>query len=266
MRVLVIDNYDSFVFNLVQYLGQLGVECEVRRNDEIDVAEVGPARRGRRPALPRAGQPGPRRHLPGRHPGVRRQAADLRRLPRPPGDRRGVRGDRDPRPRAAARQDLRGTAPPVGRARRPARPVHRHPVPLAGRAARDAARRDRGDRLDRVRRGDGDAAPDAADRGRAVPPGVGAHPGRAPDAGQLAGRLRSPGGPGAGTRAGRRGRGPPPWPPSPPPEPRRDVRAGHRIRGPGQPRSAFWIAGSAGERTAGGRPRTASHAALPLAK
>ncbi|MGI5146391.1 aminodeoxychorismate/anthranilate synthase component II [Plantactinospora sp. CA-294935] len=41
MRVLVIDNYDSFVFNLVQYLGQLGADCEVRRNDEIDLAEVG---------------------------------------------------------------------------------------------------------------------------------------------------------------------------------------------------------------------------------
>ena len=41
MRVLVIDNHDSFVFNLVQYLGQLGADCEVRRNDEIDVAEVG---------------------------------------------------------------------------------------------------------------------------------------------------------------------------------------------------------------------------------
>ncbi|WP_433612108.1 aminodeoxychorismate/anthranilate synthase component II [Dactylosporangium sp. CA-139114] len=40
MRVLVIDNYDSFVFNLVQYLGQLGVECEVRRNDELTVADV----------------------------------------------------------------------------------------------------------------------------------------------------------------------------------------------------------------------------------
>ncbi len=39
-RVLVIDNYDSFVFNLVQYLGQLGAECVVRRNDEISAAEV----------------------------------------------------------------------------------------------------------------------------------------------------------------------------------------------------------------------------------
>jgi para-aminobenzoate synthetase component 2 len=41
VRVLVIDNYDSFVFNLVQYLGQLGAECEVRRNDEITLADVG---------------------------------------------------------------------------------------------------------------------------------------------------------------------------------------------------------------------------------
>jgi para-aminobenzoate synthetase component 2 len=41
MRVLVVDNYDSFVFNLVQYLGQLGVECEVRRNDRIALDEVG---------------------------------------------------------------------------------------------------------------------------------------------------------------------------------------------------------------------------------
>ncbi|MEV1289770.1 aminodeoxychorismate/anthranilate synthase component II [Micromonospora sp. NPDC049679] len=43
MRVLVIDNYDSFVFNIVQYLGQLGAECEVRRNDEMDLADVGRA-------------------------------------------------------------------------------------------------------------------------------------------------------------------------------------------------------------------------------
>ncbi|MEU6560058.1 aminodeoxychorismate/anthranilate synthase component II [Nocardia nova] len=34
MRILVVDNYDSFVFNLVQYLGQLGVEATVWRNDD----------------------------------------------------------------------------------------------------------------------------------------------------------------------------------------------------------------------------------------
>jgi para-aminobenzoate synthetase component 2 len=34
-RILVVDNYDSFVFNLVQYLGQLGAETVVRRNDEV---------------------------------------------------------------------------------------------------------------------------------------------------------------------------------------------------------------------------------------
>jgi anthranilate synthase component II len=37
-RVLVIDNYDSFVYNLVQYLGELGAEPLVYRNDQLDVA------------------------------------------------------------------------------------------------------------------------------------------------------------------------------------------------------------------------------------
>lgn len=36
-KILVIDNYDSFVFNLVQYLGQLGAECTVVRNDAVSV-------------------------------------------------------------------------------------------------------------------------------------------------------------------------------------------------------------------------------------
>jgi len=39
-RILVIDNYDSFVFNLVQYLGQLGVDVDVRRNDEVTVEQA----------------------------------------------------------------------------------------------------------------------------------------------------------------------------------------------------------------------------------
>jgi para-aminobenzoate synthetase component 2 len=38
MRVLVVDNYDSFVFNLVQYLGQLGVNADVLRNDDARLA------------------------------------------------------------------------------------------------------------------------------------------------------------------------------------------------------------------------------------
>jgi anthranilate synthase/aminodeoxychorismate synthase-like glutamine amidotransferase len=38
--VLVIDNYDSFTYNLVQYLGELGAEIRVRRNDEVTLGEV----------------------------------------------------------------------------------------------------------------------------------------------------------------------------------------------------------------------------------
>jgi anthranilate synthase component 2 len=44
-RVLLVDNYDSFTFNLVQYLGELGARVEVFRNDQIDV----PGIRARRP-------------------------------------------------------------------------------------------------------------------------------------------------------------------------------------------------------------------------
>ncbi|MGW0602489.1 aminodeoxychorismate/anthranilate synthase component II [Streptomyces sp. NPDC002640] len=39
-RILVVDNYDSFVFNLVQYLYQLGAECEVLRNDEVSLSHA----------------------------------------------------------------------------------------------------------------------------------------------------------------------------------------------------------------------------------
>jgi anthranilate synthase/aminodeoxychorismate synthase-like glutamine amidotransferase len=38
--VFVLDNYDSFTYNLVQYLGELGAEVEVRRNDKVTVTEV----------------------------------------------------------------------------------------------------------------------------------------------------------------------------------------------------------------------------------
>ncbi len=38
--VLMIDNYDSFTYNLVQYLGQLGAEVAVHRNDEVSIGEI----------------------------------------------------------------------------------------------------------------------------------------------------------------------------------------------------------------------------------
>jgi len=40
MMIFVLDNYDSFTYNLVQYLGEMGAEVEVRRNDQVTVDEV----------------------------------------------------------------------------------------------------------------------------------------------------------------------------------------------------------------------------------
>ena len=39
-KILVVDNYDSFVYNLVQYLGQLGAEVTVKRNDQVELSEA----------------------------------------------------------------------------------------------------------------------------------------------------------------------------------------------------------------------------------
>ena len=38
--ILLIDNYDSFTFNLVHYLGDVGARCDVRRNDSLTVAQA----------------------------------------------------------------------------------------------------------------------------------------------------------------------------------------------------------------------------------
>ena len=40
IMILLIDNYDSFTFNLVHYLGELGEQCEVHRNDALTVSEI----------------------------------------------------------------------------------------------------------------------------------------------------------------------------------------------------------------------------------
>ena len=55
--VLVIDNYDSFTYNLVQYLGELGAEMRVHRNDQVTVDEVAEMRPERIVISPGPGRP-----------------------------------------------------------------------------------------------------------------------------------------------------------------------------------------------------------------
>jgi anthranilate synthase/aminodeoxychorismate synthase-like glutamine amidotransferase len=55
--ILVIDNYDSFTYNLVQYLGELGAKMEVVRNDAIDVAAIARMRPERIVISPGPGNP-----------------------------------------------------------------------------------------------------------------------------------------------------------------------------------------------------------------
>ena len=55
--ILVVDNYDSFTYNLVQYLGELGADLEVYRNDRITVAEIARLRPERILISPGPGEP-----------------------------------------------------------------------------------------------------------------------------------------------------------------------------------------------------------------
>ena len=111
--ILLIDNYDSFTFNLVHYLGELGADVAVHRNDKIAVEDVLAAK-------PEAIvlSPGPcTPNEAGICLDLIEQASphdpDPRRLPRPSGDRPGVRRQGRARAAAGARQALRD--PPPGR-------------------------------------------------------------------------------------------------------------------------------------------------------
>ena len=57
MKLLVIDNYDSFTYNLVQYFGELGAEVTVKRNDEISVSGIRSLRPERICISPGPGRP-----------------------------------------------------------------------------------------------------------------------------------------------------------------------------------------------------------------
>jgi anthranilate synthase/aminodeoxychorismate synthase-like glutamine amidotransferase len=55
--ILVIDNYDSFTYNLVQYLGELGAELQVRRNDQVSLEEIAAMRPAKILISPGPGRP-----------------------------------------------------------------------------------------------------------------------------------------------------------------------------------------------------------------
>ena len=162
VRVLVIDNYDSFTYNLVQYLGELGAEPEVVRNDKATVAEL--LRPASRSAGDLAGAVHARRCRDLDRGGARLPRGgrpDAGRLPRPPVPGRGVRRADDPR-RADPRQGRRDRARRQGSPARAGQPAARGPLSLAGRRPRAAlgARAER----DARRRRDGRPPPRAARR------------------------------------------------------------------------------------------------------
>ena len=102
MRVLVVDNYDSFVSNLVQYLGQLGVEVDVVRNDPALDNTSGHAGVLLSPGPGRPERAG--RSVELVHRSARREHPAARGLPRAPGDQRRpghVRQDEPGHPRRA---------------------------------------------------------------------------------------------------------------------------------------------------------------------
>ena len=130
--MLLIDNYDSFTYNLAHLFGALGVEVTVLRNDEIDAGRGGAPRAGAPRHLPRSRPARGRGRVDRDHRAPRADDADARRLPRPPGDRRGVRRRGRLRARAAARQGEPGAATTAtGSSPACREPFEAGPLPLA---------------------------------------------------------------------------------------------------------------------------------------
>ena len=186
MRVLVIDNYDSFTYNLVQYLGELGAELDVVRNDRAGVDEL----------LERA----PDRVVVSPGPCTPAQAGisveAMARFPAAGIPTLGVCLGHQALAAAFGGSVVRhhpvhgktGVIEHDGRTifARPAQPADGRPLPLADRRRRRSPTASRCSARGRGRR-DGDPPPRAARRGRAVPPRVGAHRGGHGAAGELPG-------------------------------------------------------------------------------
>ncbi len=147
-KVLFIDNYDSFVYNLVQYVGELGATAEVVRNDAVTVDELVAAReRGDFTHLVVSPGPGTRRrgHQHRGDPAAGPDNANARRVPGPSGDRRGLRRRHRTSTGDRARQAVAGASRRSRRLRRAPVTAGLRALSLTRHRPRDVADRARGD-------------------------------------------------------------------------------------------------------------------------
>ncbi len=139
--LLLIDNYDSFTYNLVHYLGELGAEVTVRRNDALDVQQAMAMRPDAIVLSPGPCDPAQAGHLPCPDRRSRRNPhAAAGRLPRAPGHRSGLRRQCRALPRDRARQDGRHASCGTGCLRGSALALPGDALPLADRRPRHPAR------------------------------------------------------------------------------------------------------------------------------
>ncbi len=109
--LLMIDNYDSFTYNVVQYFGELGVEVQVVRNDEIAVGDIEALAPEQIVISPGPCTPNEAGISMAVIRSLRRGGADSRDLPGPPEYRPGVRRQGGAGAQGHARQDLADTPP-----------------------------------------------------------------------------------------------------------------------------------------------------------
>ena len=164
----MIDNYDSFTYNIVQYLGELGADVTVKRNDAIDVAGIRALHPGRGRHLARTVHSHRGRNLAEAAARDGGRSSDSRRLPRPAMYRRGVRRQGRARGSPDARQDLADNSRRQNDFRGHPQPVRRDALSFAaGRCGVDSAGAG-SQRAHRGKRNHGTAPQTARGRRRAV--------------------------------------------------------------------------------------------------
>ena len=152
--VFVLDNYDSFTYNLVQYMGELGAEMTISRNDQLTVEQIEDLKPERIVLSP--GPCTPRKPASAFLSSVISPAkCPSGCLPGPSGDRSGLRRQCRSCTEVDARQNQPGRARWTQSVRRPAQPHDLHPLPLAHRCRRGFARGTGSQRPRTKRNGDG---------------------------------------------------------------------------------------------------------------